>query len=307
MTEHWLVTGAGGLLGANAALDLSDSGAIVTAYAQRARPSAPVPVLPVDLSTEADRAGIVERHGPTVVFHAAAVSSIEACEQNPALARRVNVDASIELAKQTRDAGGKFVLISTDAVFDGRRGHYREDDEVSPTTEYGRTKVAAEQGVLAMNPTALVLRVNFYGWSPSGSRSLAEFFYSRFEAGESPTGFTDVTVSTIYVRELVRSARRLVDGGASGIFHLASSEQTSKYEFGRRLAACFGWHPSRVVPGLSVDHLPVQRGSRLDLDVTRTETFTGELMADQAYSMQGLVADAVNGRREMIRQFEGKR
>jgi dTDP-4-dehydrorhamnose reductase len=204
----WLVTGVTGLLGANAATSLSDAGARVVGVARSIPAVSGLDVLPVDLSSVSARAGLVDRAGCDVVLHTAAVSSIEACERDPAAARELNTVAAADLAAQAARAGAAFVHISTDAVFDGERGGYREDDPVSPQSVYGRTKADAERAVLDANPSALVARVNFYGWSPTGRRSLLEFFARALSAGSTVRGFTDVRVSTLYVADLVDATRR---------------------------------------------------------------------------------------------------
>ena len=66
--------------------------------------------------------------------------------------------------------------ISTDAVFDGVRGDYSEEDVPNPFSTYARTKLAGEIAVMAENPDALVARVNFYGWSLRETAAWLNFF-----------------------------------------------------------------------------------------------------------------------------------
>ena len=299
----WLITGASGLLGGNAALDLSATGSVVGA-ARTAPADSPVPFLAVDLADAADRAGLVERSGASAVIHAAALSSIEAAENDPVLAHEVNVTASADLAAQAAALGARFVYISTDAVFDGTSGGYDEQSEPSPTTEYGRTKLAGERAVLEANPDALVARVNFYGWSPSGRRSLAEYFHSRLTAGQEAPGFTDVTVSTMYVGHLVASLAALVDVGATGLVHVVSSEATTKFDFGRRLARTLGLDEGLVTPGASSDHLAIQRGARLDLRTDRMNGLLGATAPGQQEGMDRLASDLLSGRVAAVARFQ---
>lgn len=286
--DKWLVTGATGLLGANAVLRLSRNARVVGSA--RARPVAmsPESFVAVDLAHAGSRADLVERVSPNVVFHSAALSSIEACDADPALARALNVEASADLARQAAAVGARFVLVSTDAVFDGHSGSYTEDDATSPTTEYGRTKVDAERAVMDANPEAIVARVNFYGWSPSGTRSLAEFFYRHLSEGKPVNGFTDITVSTLYVEDLIDAITALVSTDASGTFHVASSEAISKYEFGRLLANALGYSADLVSPALSTDFLKHARGANLSLSTAKYEAVIGQPLNDQATSIAGL-------------------
>lgn len=298
----WLVTGVTGLLGSNAALELHHSYRVVGA-ARVVPAKVPVPFLSVDLSDGQDRTGLVEKAGPAVVLHSAAISSIDACEEDPALAHEVNVVASADLAKQAREAGAKFVYVSTDAVFDGERGSYSEADAPSPSSEYGRTKLAGERAVLEVNPEALVARVNFYGWSPTGQRSLADFFYYRLKLGERVPGFDDVVVSTLYVGYLVDLLDQLVTVGACGIVNVVSREPTTKYDFGRRLARNFGFDEGLVFRANSSDHLAINRGSRINLDTDKISGLLESSPPDQQESMDRLLADHRRGRIHAVASF----
>ena len=298
----WLVTGASGLLGSNAALQLGAGDSAVGA-ARHVPGSSPIPFVAVDLDSPESRAGLVEATAADVVLHTAAVSSIEACERDPRLAHEVNVEASADLAAQAARAGARFIHISTDAVFDGTGGQYTETSTPTPTTEYGRSKLAGERAVLEANPDALVARVNFYGWSPSGTRSLAEFFHTRLAAGLEAPGFTDVTVSTMYVGHLVEALRALVDVKATGLVHVVSSEATTKFDFGQRLARTFGFDEQLVTPSVSNAHLEIRRGSRLDLRTDRMSELLGAVSPDQSAGIAQLAADRAAGRAEAVAQF----
>ncbi len=197
-------------------------------------------------------------------------------------ARRLNVEVAHELATQSARHGSRFIYISTDAVFDGVGGRYAVGDPTSPTSEYGRSKVAGERATLDADPTAIVARVNFYGWSPTGTRSVAEFFYHRLARGEVTPGFTDVVVSTIEVTLLVNALAELAIGHARGIQHVVSSESISKFDLGRRIATEFGFDEGLVEPAASSEHLSVARGADLSLDTTATAEALGRAMPGQA-------------------------
>ncbi len=286
--NKWLITGVTGLLGANAFHRLGQTSRVTGTSRQRPQAIEPSAFAAADISDAVSRRDLIAKVDPDVVLHAAALSSIEACENDPALAHEVNVEASADLAAQAARAGARFIYISTDAVFDGERGGYRETDPTSPTTEYGRTKVAAERAVLAAHPGAIVARVNFYGWSPTGTRSLAEFFHRNLAAGSAVKGFTDITVSTLYIDDLVDALVALDDARASGVVHVVSSEPVTKFDFGRNLATLFRFAPELVQPALSKDVLAHARGSNISLDVTLFEELTGQALPGQRESMERL-------------------
>jgi dTDP-4-dehydrorhamnose reductase len=235
----WLVTGAQGFLGANAGIYLRGKAKTIGLTRTGSAPRLFDEGITGDLTDPSEIAKAIIEQKPSVVLHAAALASHEACEADPALAERINVDATRVLARAAQDAGARFVYISTDAVFDGARGDYSETDEPSPFSVYGETKLKGEQQ--AMGETeALVVRTNFFGWSPSGHRSILEFFVNELSAGHDVKGYTDFVVTSTYVQFLLQAIRRLVELRATGIIHVVSSDKLSKYEFGRVTAETFG-------------------------------------------------------------------
>ena len=86
----------------------------------------------------------------------------------------------------------RLLYISTDSVFDGGRGNYSETDTPGPVNAYAKTKLHGEREVLRQNPTALIARVNFYGWNAQEKHSLAEWLLQQFTLGKLVPGFSDV-------------------------------------------------------------------------------------------------------------------
>ena len=299
---RWLITGVTGLLGSNAALALAGNHEVIGAA--RSRPhAAAIEFVPVDLASASSRSGLVGRANADVVLHTAAVSSIEAAEADPELAHELNVVAAADLARQALDHGARFVHISTDAVFDGVRGHYTESDPVSPMNAYGRTKAESEEAVLDAAPDSLVARVNFYGWSPTGSRSLAEFFYNALRVGRPVFGFRDVSVSTLQVSALVHSLVGLVGVGAAGVTHVVSSEPIDKFTFGRRLANRLELDAELISPASSTDHLENARGQHLDLVTSKAERLLGRKLPTQQEGLDRLADELASGWQDRVHAF----
>lgn len=244
-----LVTGVSGLLGLNFAMKVHGKVHQVIGVANT------TPLTGVDfkcLQVELTETGVieqlVEQEKPDLILHCAAIANVDACEANPGLAAEVNSVLPGRIAESAGRHGIQMIHISTDAVFDGARGYYSEDDEPNPLSVYARTKLGGENAVIAVNPQALVTRVNFYGWSTSGQRSLAEFFFNNLSAGKSVFGFTDVFFCPLEVTTLAETLLELAATGSSGIFHVVSSECISKYDFGRRLADEFNLDGGLIQP-----------------------------------------------------------
>lgn len=286
------MTGANGFLAANLGLHLE--GRAHRLGTARTAPASGVGTgydewVVADLSEPRSLASEIERRRPDVVVHAAAMATHEACERDPELARRVNTDSAGVLSAAAQRVGSRFVMISTDAVFDGSRGHYAEDDEPSPFSVYGRTKRAGEVLVLE-NPTALVVRTNFFGWSPTGRRSILEFFVNELGAGHGVRGFTDFSVTSAYAPALCGYLESLVDLGATGLVHATSPDTLTKYDFGVAVAEEFGLDPDLITPARADVHPP--RIGDLSLDVSRAEALLGTPLLRQRDGIARAHADA---------------
>jgi len=297
-----LVTGATGLLGRVVVLDNRDRHEVVALTHAQPLDVPGVPSVQVDLTESAALSEAWDTVQPDLVLHTAAVATIEACEHDPDLARRVNVDATALLARLAVSTGARMVHVSTDAVFDGTAGPYRESDEPAPLSVYARTKLAAEEAVLATDPNALVARVNFFGWSRRGTRSLGEFFFNALSQGTAVTGFTDVEFTSLYSRDTGARLVTAAEQGLSGLFHVGSSDRLSKFEFGRAVARTFGFDETLVQPG-SVASLGagVVRSNRLSMDSSAFAAATGRPMPTIAEGLERMRQDRESGYAARVR------
>ena len=212
----------------------------------------------------------VGRAAPNVVIHAAALSSVDTCETNPQLARRVNVEATQNLLRVLQGHKCRFVFISTDSVFDGTRGSYAEDDVAAPVNVYGRTKLEAEEATLVSRSDSLVIRTAFYGRNLLPRESLSEWILNRLRLGHSVRGFLDAHFSPLLSTHLARLLLLAASRSVTGVLHLASSQGCSKYQFARELAAAAGFDPDRVLQAnLESAALVAPRPRDVTLKVTR--------------------------------------
>lgn len=115
----------------------------------------------LDLSNLQAIAAAFESLEFNLLVNCSAVTDVDACEQEPETAQRINAEAPVRLARLCRERGSKCVHIGTDYVFDGKATTpYAEDSRPGPLSVYGRTKLAGEEGVLNEDPSALVLRTS---------------------------------------------------------------------------------------------------------------------------------------------------
>jgi dTDP-4-dehydrorhamnose reductase len=248
-----LITGASGLLGLNLALEAAPRHTVFGSVSQHVIKTDAFKVVQTNLLAPGAVERLLDTARPNWVIHCAALANIDACEADPLLAQQLNTDLPRTLASHVARSGARLVHVSTDSVFDGLRGNYTEEDVPIPVGMYSRTKLDGERAVAEADPTAIIARVNLFGWSLSGDRSLAEFFFNNLSRRKSVMGFIDVCFCPLLANDLAGIFIRMLEKGLSGLYHVVSSESLSKYDFGVRLA-----HRFDLDPGL-IDPTPVKR------------------------------------------------
>ncbi|MFZ5807979.1 MAG: SDR family oxidoreductase [Chloroflexota bacterium] len=267
-----LICGASGLLGVNLALEVCKEHEVVGIVHQNAIQTSEFQVVQADLGSEGVAERLIDQFQPDWLVNCVALADLDACEADPPLAKKLNHELPAKLAAYVARGGARLLHVSTDAVFDGQRGNYREEDTPSPLSVYARTKLDGEQAVLDIHPQALIVRINFYGWSISGQRSLAEFFYNNLNAGKPVMGFTDIRFCPLLVNDLARLLLKMMEHGLNGLYHVVAPEHLSKYEFGVELARQFGFDEGLIRPtSLSQAGLVAARSPNLTLSVEKLQ------------------------------------
>jgi dTDP-4-dehydrorhamnose reductase len=296
--KRLLVTGVSGLLGLNLAW-LARDRFLVTGVLRGKRAVAvpgctPFEVLSADLTCPEQIEWALERSQPDWIIHCAALTDVDHCEAHPEEAQRANAWLPGALAQTAAQYGVRLLHLSTDAVFDGQRGNYTESDSPSPINAYGRSKLEGERAVVSANPDALIARVNFYGWSWQGKRSLAEYFYNNLSVGQPVFGFHDLIFCPLLVNDLVEILLSMLDHGLSGLYHVVSAEAQSKFAFARMLAHQFGFDEAMVTPAsYKIANMTAPRSPLLSL---RSEKLVASLPAQDA-------ARLLSGQEAAMRRF----
>ncbi len=186
----------------------------------------------------------------------AAVSRINACEADPNGTRRINVDGIVQCATWLWQRDIRPLFISTDYVFDGRDGAYREDDPTNPITEYGRQKRAAEEAVLAITEgQGTVLRLSKIYSAQAGDGSLLDEMTATLARGAVVRAAVDQTFCPLFRDDLIAMIRAVQVAGTRGVLHVCGDEAVSRYQLAQRVAARFGADAKLVEP-ISLDDLP---------------------------------------------------
>jgi dTDP-4-dehydrorhamnose reductase len=185
---------------------------------------------------------------PDIVIHTAALSDIDFCEANPQKAEAVNVASTLHVAELCRRTGARLIFFSSDSVFDGRRGKYRETDAPEPLNQYARTKVKAERGIAEILANYVIVRPSLIMGLPvleSGNSFLWRLIQSLRNGMQSAFPDTEIR-SPVDVITLSEATLEIALSSFTGILHIAGDERLSRYDMARRIARAFG-HPAELI------------------------------------------------------------
>jgi len=300
-----LVTGASGLLGLNLSLKMTGTHTIIGVDRSKLA-GTPFELVQADLLEPEACSRLLDEVRPDAIIHTAANANVDSCESDPEGAHLLNAELPGKLAKLCAKHDVQLIHISTDAVFDGTKdGIYTEDDIPNPLSVYAQTKLEGERAVLSVNPDAIVARVNFFGWSLTGSRSLSEFFYNSLSAGKQANGFTDVWFCSMFVGDLADTLVRMLEKGLSGLYHTIGSEAITKYDFGLKIARQFGYDSGLVIPiSVGESGLKARRSHNLRLSVHKLSTDLGMAIPGVSTGIKKFYTQLQQGYPQKMRSYQ---
>lgn len=268
-----LITGASGLLGYNLTSQADKSFRVATHYCHHPVAFSGVEAYRADFSVAGQAYELVEKVAPKCIVHCAALTDVDWCESHREETYRVNVEASLEVAKAAQEIGARLIYISTDSVFSGESKYYSESDTATPLSVYSESKLAGEQAVLNACDQASVLRVNFYGWDALRNHGFVEWIYRELEAGNKLVGFEDVIFSPLCVQDLSEVILALLKTDLCGVYHVASSDACTKYDFICKFAEIFQYKQANIVKSpVASFNFPASRPLNTSLDASKLAT-----------------------------------
>ena len=271
-----LITGGSGLLGSNIAKLATSKFEVYATYNKNKVSMGDVHFFQADL-TKKEELVKIEQVKPDFIIHCAALTNVDYCEDHPNEAYNQNVFASINIAEIARKIGAYLIHISTDSVFDGEKGNYKENDTPNPINVYGKTKLKAEQKISPIYTYSCIVRTNIYGWNKRDKFSLAEWMLNKLTNNEELPALKDIYFSSILVNDLAEALFKLQEKKYEGIIHIAGSETCSKLDFAYIIAEVFGLDKSLIRP-ISIHELGLKtpRGKNISLNVSKAEKILKE-------------------------------
>jgi dTDP-4-dehydrorhamnose reductase len=203
----------------------------------------------LDASNLSSAAAWLRAQQADVVFYPAGFTWVDQCERDPERARAANLDQPLNLARAAADSGARFVYFSTDYVFDGESGPYRETDAPCPLSAYGAAKREAELALAsALGQRLLTVRTCWVFGPERQGKNFAYQLVRTLREGRPLNCPSDQKSSPSYGPEVALATIRLVEMNQSGLYHVAGPQVLDRVEFARALAKAFGLSRALIIP-----------------------------------------------------------
>ncbi|HAH33140.1 MAG TPA: NAD(P)-dependent oxidoreductase [Elusimicrobia bacterium] len=204
----------------------------------------------IDVSEPVSVRAAFETAQPGVVFLCAAMTYVDGCEKNPALAEKINVKGTEITTACCREAGSKLVYLSTEYVFDGKNGPYSETDAPNPVSVYGRTKLEGERLALALKSALSIRTTVVYSYAP-GEKNFLMQLIDAARSGVKMRVPKDQYSNPTYAPELAEFMVELVLKNKIGIYNVVGAERMERYSFALKACEILGLNTSLIEPALT--------------------------------------------------------
>ena len=268
-----LITGASGLFGSKLAeYALSRQHQVYSVHSQH--PAAYGIPIQLDITDKEKVRAEIQKIQLDVVVHAATLTDVDKCELNKELAWKVNVEGTDNVAHAAKAANAFLLYISTDYVFDGSQGCYKETDQPSPISYYAYTKLKAEKHVKDIMSEYCIARPSvIYGANPAaGKVNFALWLLNKLRNKEQAKVFVDQWNSPTLNTSLAEMTLEVAERKLTGVYHLSGASRISRYDFAVSLAKAFGLDESLLVPTAMRDFsFPAKRPKDSSLNTAKAE------------------------------------
>ncbi|WP_316846765.1 SDR family oxidoreductase [Pedobacter psychrodurus] len=270
-----LTTGSNGLLGQKLTEKVLAEGRVKLIATSRGINRYPVKegyaYAEMDILDVAQVRAVIQKYQPGAIVHTAAMTNVDTCEANKELCNQLNVDAVQTLLSICEEKNIQLIHLSTDFVFDGADGPYREEDAVNPVSYYGESKVLAEELLKNSQANWTILRtILVYGITNDMSRSnIVLWAKSALEKASPLNVVNDQWRMPTLAEDLAEACLLAVEKNAKGIYHVSGKDYMSIADLVRKVADYWSLDPSFIneISSTSLNQTakrPVKTGFVLD-------------------------------------------
>lgn len=271
-----------GLLGSKLAGIVVNEFTMLTTYKEHPPTTENYKSYYLDIINERDVTVLIKKLNPNYIIHTAALTDVDHCERDKRLAWNINVEGTKHIAEASKETGAKLIYISTDYVFDGEKGMYKENDPTNPIDYYGKTKLQGEKVVNGLRDYIIVRPSVLYGWNPT-KLNFVTWVIQVLKEGNEVRIVKDQFNTPTLADNLAELILTLIEKEECGIFHLSGSERISRFDFALKIAKIFDLNTDLIKP-IASDQLNWIAKRPLDssLDVTKISKIRKPLNIEEA-------------------------
>jgi len=275
-----IVTGASSSPGYKIALKLSEKYDVLAVYNEHKIDG--INSIKLDITKEPEK--LILDYKPDIIVHAAAIGNVDYCEENKELCYNVNVVSLRKLFSEAYRKGTKIIHISTDYVFDGKKGLYKETDVPNPINYYGLTKFIGEE--IAYSKGGTVMRIAAVYGTGYGRTNFGKFIVDKLSKNEKIDAAYDQYISPTLNTQIGEAALKLVEKNYDGLIHI-TGPRLSRYEFALKVCEKFGFSSSLVNPvSINSFNFKSSRPKDSSLDNSLGKKITGIDLSDIDKSLE---------------------
>lgn len=272
--EKLLLIGASGFLGRKLLPSLSSQYEVVGTAYSRIHSEENQASMTLDITNPKQVRDVIEQVNPSIIILAAALADMDRCETERGLAVKINVTGVENVVHCCQNR--VLVYYSSDAVFDGVRGDYREDDATNPINFYGETKLRGEQAVRSL-PNHLILRICLMYSDQPDSPKFIPWLIRNLAQGKKVNVAHDFTINPTFIDEVASTTLSLLQKKCRGVYHVAGASAWSCYDIALYLARKWGFDTSLIHP-VSRRELP-WKAARAEKGTLNIDKLTAEGIA----------------------------
>ncbi|MFQ3181019.1 MAG: dTDP-4-dehydrorhamnose reductase [Polaribacter sp.] len=229
--------------------------------------------LSIDITDETLLKESIRKIKPDFIINTAAITNVDVCETEKEACNVLNVTVVQWLSEVCKELNAHIIHLSTDFIFDGKKGNYKETDTPNPLNYYGVTKLKSEEVLIASNCNYIILRtILVYGQVFDMSRSnIVLWVKQMLEEKKDITIVDDQFRMPTYVDDLALACKIALDKKVTGIFHISSKELLSIYNIAQQIASVFQLDKNLIKPiSTSTLNQTAPRPPKTGFDLTKT-------------------------------------
>lgn len=223
---------------------------------------------------------LMKKINPDYVLHLAALTDVNLCEENKELAAKVNIEGTKNVVLASNKVSAKLVHASTNYIFDGEKGMYKEEDEPKPVNFYSLTKLLAEKEILKY-PNSVITRVCPFGWGYRNKLTFMRWIVNKLSNQEKINLFTDQFFSPISTYDYAEVLAKIFENNFTGVLNIAGSERLSRYDFAKKVADVFELNSGLLNP-IKISDMKenAKRPRDTSLDISQAKNLFGDIFPD---------------------------